>query len=1725
MPAAVCGIPTLVSLQTDCNDPVKVECFCCTACYPLDPTISPTAAPSVVEPFDATGIVLSDTCKNMTRSERELWILATLSFDPEPPVSDSALMLAPSTPQGKAYTWLLDHDPMQLCPDAPNLKQRYILAVLYYATNGDNWFSCYQGSDPLLCVQGNAAAGLDPAYGRDPFLSGSNECRWGGIICEGNYVTEIRFETNNLGGILPDEIGSLSSLKALALENGVIVGTIPSSFGALLSLEELDLNKNVLTGSLPQELAQIASLRFLDLDSNMLTGSIGVLSSLNNLEYIQLHYNPGLSGDISSTFGDLKSLAGLFLQSTSLTGTMPTSVCENRVTNNGKLEYLEVDCTMITCSCCTNCNDDPIAIISMGEPNPVPVPTTSYRTEVEPTPSPPTAMPDPAPSLVLCGVEEEERVRSISATISTSVSNPYDLQKDLSPQFKALLWITHIDPRHICHQPKFDLIQRYSAAVFYFSTGGDSWSTCAHNSDPNLCPTGEPFLSGSHECLWGGITCRAGKITELVFGEYRMDLTFLCRNKRVPCWHKYVNFAVFVCSHFDILITFFRFTHYYHIVENNNLAGSLPDEISALHSLKVLSLEKGFISGLIPSFIGRLSQLEILDLDFNSLSGLLPPELSLLSNLKLLDLNDNELMGSLDALSGLDNIQFLQLHSTKIGGTVPSAFGNFVDLKALTLQDTFVHGSMPASVCQLRPNNGGLEHLYADCGGVNPTMFCPCCTRCFDRADHVANNDGGTYRSGNEPVASPAATSQKNTANGSNTICGVSKEERAKHIKDIVFSFVSDPITSSDSKTAQSMALDWITWKDHLQVCHQLATQVIQRYSIAVFYYATIGDEWSTCAHNSDTSTCLSGDPFLSESSECEWGGVSCEGGIVTEIAFEKNNLGGFLPPELFALTSLKVLSLERGSISGPIPSSIGLLSNLEILDLDYNAISGPIPPEISQLTKLKLLDLNDNDITGSLDALSGLSNIQFLQIHATKIGGTVPVAFGNLKRLMALTLQQTFVFGKMPETVCRLRDVYGGNLKHLESNCAGSFPSIVCPCCTRCLERESSNEVAFRTSVENCSDGTEEERLSAITAKIASISDVTALQNPISPQARARDFILYTDPLLLCSNSPNILQRYSMAVFYYSTGGPAWTYCSADSSKVCTETQGKRYLGNSHECEWYGSTCDENDVITEIRFEQNNLQGILPEEIGELAELRTLALEKGQISGLLPSSIQKLWLLEELDLDYNDFRGPLPQLPSGLKALDMNDNPNLTGSLDSLTSLTHLAFIALHGTKISGTIPEALSGLSDLEVLTVHSTKLRGQMPASLCANHFDNGGKLEYISADCNSPVRVKGCPCCQCYPRIVATETFPNPVPVTDFRQPDLPTRRPRPPPRMKPRAPPTLKPRPAPTRPPSPDLREGPPGTVYSGPCDLDDDKRKQRITQKIQKHVLDNGNDETRGRELKHKHKSNPNPSATDLALEWLINNDAMHLCPSDQYLIQRFVAATLYFSTGGDDWNECGRNDSGKKRNEEGVSKCEDGGKWLSSISECLWHGNECNKEGSLVQISMESNNLRGEIPPELSKLTKLEILALEKGGLTGCIPESIGELNHLERLDLDFNNLGGQECVFLDLSKLVNLKQLDLNDNSELSGDLTSTKNLTKLRFISIHNTKFNGTVPKSLGNNAPKLEVLTVQNTEIHGDMPESICNLRIDKGGRLHHLVADCTTMECSCCTECKGKKSSF
>ena len=87
------------------------------------------------------------------------------------------------------------------------------------------------------------------------------------------------------------------------------------------------------------------------------------------------------------------------------------------------------------------------------------------------------------------------------------------------------------------------------------------------------------------------------------------------------------------------------------------------------------------------------------------------------------------------------------------------------------------------------------------------------------------------------------------------------------------------------------------------------------------------------------------------------------------------------------------------------------------------------------------------------------------------------------------------------------------------------------------------------------------------------------------------------------------------------------------------------------------------------------------------------------------------------------------------------------------------------------------------------------------------------------------------------------------------------------------------------------------------------------------------------------------------AFTWLSSPvDNNSFLPDDR-LIQRFVLATFYYSTGGDDW------DSDYL--------------WLTNANECLWHSTSssesiCDNLNRIVELDLRSNNLAGSLPQEL---------------------------------------------------------------------------------------------------------------------------------------------------------------
>ena len=71
----------------------------------------------------------------------------------------------------------------------------------------------------------------------------------------------------------------------------------------------------------------------------------------------------------------------------------------------------------------------------------------------------------------------------------------------------------------------------------------------------------------------------------------------------------------------------------------------------------------------------------------------------------------------------------------------------------------------------------------------------------------------------------------------------------------------------------------------------------------------------------------------------CGWYGVLCDGGHVTGLRLNSNQLSGTLPLSLGNLTALERLRLENNALQGRVPPTICNLTALTVLSLDYNAL------------------------------------------------------------------------------------------------------------------------------------------------------------------------------------------------------------------------------------------------------------------------------------------------------------------------------------------------------------------------------------------------------------------------------------------------------------------------------------------------------------------------------------------------------------------------------------------------------------------------------------------------------------------------------------------------------------------------------------------------------------------------------------------------------------------
>lgn len=119
------------------------------------PIIQPTVPPGSGVPTPGP-----DSC--LTGQTRDEFLLSQLSF-----VTNTSLLLNPSTPQGLAYLFMTTDPLLPNVCTYPTIDQRYGLATFYYATTGADWL--------------NSQGWLGP----------TDECQWFGVSCENDRVSNL----------------------------------------------------------------------------------------------------------------------------------------------------------------------------------------------------------------------------------------------------------------------------------------------------------------------------------------------------------------------------------------------------------------------------------------------------------------------------------------------------------------------------------------------------------------------------------------------------------------------------------------------------------------------------------------------------------------------------------------------------------------------------------------------------------------------------------------------------------------------------------------------------------------------------------------------------------------------------------------------------------------------------------------------------------------------------------------------------------------------------------------------------------------------------------------------------------------------------------------------------------------------------------------------------------------------------------------------------------------------------------------------------------------------------------------------------------------------------------------------------------------------------------------------------------------------------------------------
>ena len=544
------------------------------------------------------------------------------------------------------------------------------------------------------------------------------------------------------------------------------------------------------------------------------------------------------------------------------------------------------------------------------------------------------------------------------------------------------------------------------------------------------------------------------------------------------------------------------------------------------------------------------------------------------------------------------------------------------------------------------------------------------------------------------------------------------------------------------------------------------------------------------------------------------------------DLRLHDNQLSS-IPPEIGDLTNLQDLDLFNNNLNN-LPPEIGNLSNLRYLLL-YNNQLDNLPSEVGNLSKLERLIINDNLLNNLPPEIGSLTELRWLVASNNKLS-SLPSEIGDLINLVNLIVDnnQLKVFPSLINDLANL-----GTL-NISSNLLDSLPILYNHPRTPSLRIHTQNnyinlnDIAYNLtgpdshSFKVFSYKPQSETIGKAKTKVVSTDQTISLQVFYDNHSQTRfqwqklqdgtwtdlaeqtketyaitntlladagqyrcqitnDWISnmtqYSAPITLEVSEGNInseegevpdaIEYAALEALYNATSGDSWNYNT-------NWLQGTTVADISS---WYNVVVEDNDV-TKVILPNNNLQGFIPSELGNLTALKELVLfehyqspNAGQLSdvippelgnllnleklalggsyhesgvgltGTIPATLGQLNKLEELTIQFTQISGEIPpelgqmgQLKSliinhnqlsgtvpsqlsnltQLQKLELSSN-RLTGVADEIGDLSQLNTLNLSYNKIAGMLPSSFGQLQNLTHLVLHENEFTGQLPGSL--------------------------------------------------------------------------------------------------------------------------------------------------------------------------------------------------------------------------------------------------------------------------------------------------------------------------------------------------------------------------------------------------------------------------